>query len=459
MDRSYASRLRRILGACALSVLTAPALAASLPAERRSEPVIVRGDQVRELAATSTREIAVFRFDTATGWHPVAHQVDERRMTGLWPGAICPEQCEERYVFDGDEGNGLDADDEIVFMASSLGDKASERPVHTPAGFEIEVSIPGKRIAGYVYVFAMPAAGKPAVPGAVSYSRTVLDPSREDTTITTDKYRIHFSRLWVLDDLASLPGAGGDGTDLLDQWKGRAYDRSLRGETEDVVGLCGGWSNPAPHWGRHTYLGHIAGPVRAIRGVQGACSWPNLTRYDIFYPDMAEMTVNLRGHGFPPGSNGLWMYWDYAKAALPLTYYNAAIRRGTAIDGNNDSAYPNGDHEPASKTGVWEQVVGPHGGFAFTLRQTKVIPGPMKLVFADDAAFHDGTGSDPSPSPGVLGGHGIHIVHIEDTDPQTGGRPAQAVLRYRPLAAGAGSMGDRYLKVDADPLDVKATRF
>jgi hypothetical protein len=425
---------------------------AQLPPERRSEPLIVSGSSVRSLEGIPAAQVFVFRYDRSSGWQQVAHQIDERRMTKLWSEAKCPAQCEERYVFDSAEGNGLDADDEIVFLASDLGEKAgTDRPEGAAKGYEVEVRLPSGEPAGYVYVYSSKTLSQQAARSLVSYSRTRIDPSSEDTSITTDKYRVHFSRLWVLDELAVLSGAGGDGTDLLDQWKGRAYDRSLRGETEDVVGMCAGWSNAAPDWGSHKYLGHVAGPIRAIRSIQGACSWPNLTRTDVFYRDMAEIIINVRGHRFAPGSGGLWMYWDYAQAALPLTYSNPLVPAGTTIDGTNDAAYENGDHMPELKDGAWEQVSGVHGGFAFTIRQTMKIPGSVKPFFGDDSAFDDGTGSER----GVLGGHGIHVVHVENTDPATGGRPAQAIIRYRPLAAGAESVGAKYLAIDQAPLVVK----
>jgi hypothetical protein len=427
----------------------------SLPDERMSEPVVLTGDKIAHLAGTVTDELFVFRYDDTNGWVQIPHQVDERVLAPLWEGAACPDECELRYLFDGEdpEGNGLDDDDEVVFLAVDVGEEApGTRPAGVEdSGLEIRVVLPSEGVVGYAYLFPSstlrPDFGGPLV----SYTRSEVDAATEDTEVLTDAYRVHFLRNWVQDDIAVLANGGGDGVDLLDRWKGRAYERSLSGETEDVIGMCGGWSNPNPDWGIHLYLGHIDGPVRAIRLVQGACSWPNLTRLDVFYPGRADMILNVRGHPFGEGDGGIWGYWDWAEGAVPMTYYNPLVPDGTSIDGLEDPAYPNGDNGPEITEG-WDQVDSAHGGLVFAFKETIDVPGPFKAFLYDDVSYDDGTGEDPQGDPGIIGGTGFHLLHVGNTDPALGGTPGQVVFRYWPMPANAGNQGAIYAAIAFDPL-------
>ncbi len=214
--------------------------------------------------------------------------------------------------------------------------------------------------------------------------------------------------------------------------------------------MCGGWCNQDPDWGVHTYLGHINGPVRAIRSIQGACSWPHLTRVDVFYRGMAKMILNIRGHRFAPGAGGLWAYWDYEEAASPMTYYNPMVPEGTVIDGSNDPAYPNGDNGPEVAKG-WEQIDSAHGGIVSVVRETIDVPGPIKAFIWDDVGYDDGTGEDPQGDPGVIGGNGYHILYIDNTDPASGGTPAQVVFHYWPLPGSSGAVGESYAAAVMNP--------
>lgn len=442
------------LGVTATSATGAITVTTSLP--RDAEPVVVSGVDLPALSGTSPQDVFVFRFGTGGGWQQIPHQVDERRMTELWGGASCPTGCELRYVFSGTEGNGLDEDDEVVFMAADVGGIASGAPpdgVSGP-GYEVAVRIPGQSTAGYAYVFASSSLTKDFGPPLVSHTRTQIDPDTEDTDIVTPQYHLHLSRLWVIDAIEVLPGGGGDGVDLLDRWKGRAGSLSLSGETEDLVGVCGGWSNHDPDWGVHTYLGHIDGPVRAIRSLQGACSYTNLTRVDIFYQGMARLVLNIRGHAM----NDLYGYWDYDQAALPMMYYNPMVPSGTLIDGLNDPAYPNGDQAPDVSQG-WEQIDSAHGGIAFVFQETVDLPGSIKAFLWDNVGYDDGTGEDPTGTPGVIGGNGYHIPWAENTDPATGGTPAQIVLDYWPVPANSGKVGDSYFTVALNPLTIAVRPF
>jgi hypothetical protein len=419
-----------------------------LPDERYSEPIVIIASGLENLWGKSPDDIFVYRFDQNSGWQQIPHQVDERQLVQIYGGGSCdvsPEECDLQYIFDWPEGDGLDDNDEIVFMARDLGNTpTSMMPEDVSNAYQVQVTIPGSNQVGYAYIFYSTTLTKSFGPPLVSYSRTEIDIDEgiEDTEIITDNYRVHFSGQWIQDALEVSIAAGGDQVNLLDRWKGRAYDLSLYGETEDRIGMCAGWSNPTPDWGEHIYLGHKSGPVRAIRSIQGACSWPNLTRSDLFYDNRVDIVLNVRGHAFGPDEGGLWSYWDFSQAASPLTYYNLLIPGGTTLDGVEDPSYSNGDH--LAITSGWDQVDSPHGGAVFYFEQTIPIPGQVKAFILDDLDHDDGTGVDPANNIGVIGGTGIHITYIADTEPIFGGTPAQVIIHYWPQAANVGNIGQSF---------------
>jgi len=427
-----------------------------LPAERAVEPLVISGENFPALAGLPVDQIFVFRFDDAGGWQQIPHQVDERRSTTLWDGATCPIGCELRYVFDGDsEGNGLDEDDELVLLASDLGEESSaEPPAGTDGeGYRIRVELAELGVIGNAYVFASSSLAKDFGPAQVSYTRTVEDASDEDTEVITPFYRIHYRHLWVMDVFQVSAFAGGDGVDLIDRWKARAYTRDAAGETEDVHGMCG-FSDTNSPWGDHIYLGHIDGPVRAIRGIQGACSWSNLTRYNIFYPGRMDKIINLRGHSFSASMGGLWLYWDFSEAAAPLNYYSSLTPNGSILDGVEDPNFPNGDVGSAIEES-WSQVDSQHGGMAFLFRETIDVPGPLKGFIWDDADYYDGTGKEP----GTIGGIGHHLLYVASTDPLWNKPPAQVFFSIWPLPANTSEQGANYAATLSAPLQWSVSAY
>jgi hypothetical protein len=157
---------------------TTTTLPASLP--RDSEPIVLSGATLPTLSGTDPNEVFVFRFDATAGWQQIPHQVDERRMTPEnGTPESCPVGCELQYVFSGTEGNGLDDDDEVVFMGADVGERASgsRPPGVSGSGYEVAVTRPEGGPAGYAYVFASSTLSKDFGPPLVSYTRTPIDPS------------------------------------------------------------------------------------------------------------------------------------------------------------------------------------------------------------------------------------------------------------------------------------------
>jgi hypothetical protein len=394
----------------------------------------------------------------------------------------------------------LDDDDEIAFMASDAGRRApadATAPRGATDRKEVALADPLRPGAvAYVYLFLSP--NRPKVPAYVRYQRdadadrwidkdtfapgdpeqlgssntsygpnlegTVCDADgtvrsstdrfpRDGVTVSTANYRWHASGRWMIRSMqVAAPGGGRYGQDLIDRWKGRAFQQS----PDSSVSLVG-FEDEQVNWEANSaLLGERVGPVRAIREVWGADSGTNVTKTETFYRDAVTYRYHLRVHPIPP--DGLYTSWDY-NHGVAVRYFNALKPEGVAIDGKPDDvggidsvagqpAYfdaPDPTFDLPLAMLKWEQVSGsgrngslvyvlePKGATTFT--NPAVVP-----YYRDDACFDDGTGDDPVARPwpgeastdprvqaaygtkpcdqrqGSWGANGVHFFVTHDTD-------------------------------------------
>ena len=431
--------------------------------DKRAGVVVLKGADIPQLQGISIQSIAGYRFSETGTWERTIIQVDEMReakppMKGLiyvTPSSQTDAIPENDWAAKDTEA-GIDANDEIVFPVRALGEKAPDTvpnpdSISAPR-YEITWADPYTGTQRYYYIFAPVNGMGDLTEDDVVYRGNIYDcngyPSTcEDTTVDTACYSTHFSLRMVQDELRIKPEAGGDGSDLVDRWKGRAYAPSASsafvagiGENEDhkMNGrvYCGGWS---VYDSLHYYIGDKDGPVRAIRQVKGACSFPNLIRIWKFSRDSIEETLVLQGHGFGEQSGGLGMYWDYSNAASPLRYYSDSFPDGITFDGNPDFGTTVNIEEvsPAQRQeGLWWQVVGNSGGIMTFVKQTVSFPNPdqntMVVYMNDDKTWDDGTGSEP----GIIGGNGFRYLTVEGTE-DAGVQSPVFVTFIRPIPAEA----------------------
>jgi hypothetical protein len=407
----------------------------------------------------------------------------------------------------------LDDDDEVVFMASDTGPRAPRH--HAPPagargwrGREVSVLDPLRDTTKYVYLFLRRGGSHfSAANGYVHYQRnadadqwidentfakgdpeqlgssntgygpnlkgTVCDANgkqrqskdrfpRDGVTVSTAKYRWTASGRWMIRGMqVAKPGQPGVyGPDLIDRWKGRAFQSSPNSSVSLV-----GFEDEQVNWeANSTLLGERAGPVRAIREIWGADSGTNVTKTETFSRNLIAYHYRVRVHPIPP--DGLYMSWDY-NAHVATRYFNSLKPDGVAIDGVNDEVYGNIDEvggTPAfvdiadatfdvpAKAFTWEQVSGHDdlGSLVYVVAPT----GPTALVsplvapyYRDDKCFDDGTGDNPVARPwpgeaetdprvkaayankpceqrqGGWGQHGVHFFVTGDTDNAFVGTP------------------------------------
>ncbi|MGB1558370.1 MAG: hypothetical protein ACPHCJ_11350, partial [Oceanococcaceae bacterium] len=398
---------------------------------------------------------------------------------------------------------GLDDDDEIVFMASDAGPPAAALafPGDWQAVQMVHVIDPLNPAAlRVVYLVRKPGGSSfTAASGYVDYQReedadqwidrslfTSDDPEklgtsntgyganlsgtvcpdgtaasqkpssdrfpRDGITVQTETYRFQASGRWMKRDLRirppeaaiSNPADWDSRPDLIDRWKGRAFQQS----PDSVISLVG-FEDEQVNWEANSALiGERCGPVRCLREVWGADSGTNVTKTEAFYRDLITYQYRVRVHPIPP--DGLYTSWDYNREAMLPTaveqlagvqagrYYTALRPQGVPIDGINDDfgnvdgyaplpileCVGDGGPQPPASSGRcpaffdaadptfnvplafdnWEQVSGKGDSgslvYSFELVGLTSLANPLVVpYYRDDACLDDGTGDNPVPRP------------------------------------------------------------
>jgi hypothetical protein len=440
-----------------------------------------------------------YQWDTES-WKMTAGECDREYLPGEGPTT--------------DPVPTLDDDDEIVFMASDAGTQAPAGalgPIGTTAERqEVVLTDPLDGTVSYAYLFLRDGGSRfTADDGYVRYERhadadewidrysfesgdpeqlgssntgygpnlagTVCDPDgtvrsstdrfpRDGVTVSTDAYRWTASGRWMVRGMqVAKPGQPGVyGPDLIDRWKGRAFQSS----PDSTISLVG-FEDEQVNWEANSSLiGERTGPVRAIRETWGADSGTNVTKTETFYRDAVTYRYRLRVHPIPP--DGLYTSWDY-NAGVATHYFNAIKPEGVAIDGVNDDLgnvddvagvpaffdAPDATFDLPLALLKWEQVsgAGDNGSLVYILENKgpTTFENPTVVPFyRDDKCFDDGTGDNPVPRPwpgeastdqrvedgyvaaaggqtpyeqltcdqrqGAWGSHGIHYFFTGDTD-------------------------------------------
>lgn len=339
---------------------------------------------------------------------------------------------------------------------------------------------------------------------------------RDGLTVTTDAYKWTASGRWMVRGMqVRKPGddpARGYGEDLIDRWKGRAFQQS----PDSSISLVG-FEDEQVNWeGNSALLGELQGPVRAIRETWGADSGTNVTKTETFYRNAVHYRYRVRVHPIPP--DGLYTSWDY-NHDVAHTYYNehlhadqedpaaTTVDGGVPIDGRNDEVVGNIDgvqdfpayfdapdptHTKPLAFFNWEQVSGraDNGSlvYMFETKNVQSLENPLVVpYYRDDACLDDGTGDDPSPRPmpgdsqassypegtpcyteapegyegpyrqGCFGCHGVHYFFTHDTDNATfpsGGvnEIDGAQWQWAVPTAQPMNVGDRYANTVKTPL-------
>ncbi|HEX2087521.1 MAG TPA: hypothetical protein VHF89_17690 [Solirubrobacteraceae bacterium] len=279
-----------------------------------------------------------------------------------------------------DPVQGLDHNDEVVFMASDAG-PAARGGAPKPEGVEalkmVVLEDPANDLdPRYLYIGRTDGTRRPAFDGSNGYVRYQRDANadvyefsqssydnygnapvgmtcdadgnptgrvgrrrpRDYATISTDRYRFRYDGRWLMTKV-EISGDGGRsyGPDLVDRWKARAFAQDPGSETP-----CCGFEEEDTNWGgSSSLLGEKVGPVRAIRETWGADSGTNVVRRETFYRREMRQKTWLRVHVIPP-LDGIYAQWDF-NAGRVTRFFNERKPEGVDVDGRNDEVMGNLD--------------------------------------------------------------------------------------------------------------------
>ncbi|HEX8804768.1 MAG TPA: hypothetical protein VF743_11250 [Acidimicrobiales bacterium] len=357
--------------------------------ERPADPVVVSGADLPRLQGIAPGRLVAFRV-TASGWDQVPVQVDERLDTTMAAVYNLPANtfgsslaipvtvyADPSTFVGADPDPGLDADDEIAFMARDAGGAAAAGtapPAGTVGGgVQVRVTDPLQAgSAGYVYLYQSdgsldPGAGAHYVGYAFSLAsgdyrttyRRTAGPNPEDSTVTGGSYTMHFADRWLIDRL-TLTHGDRPGVDLADRMKYRV-----------VPGQCVR-SEDTFDAGEGAFIVNKVGPVRALRSYVGANSGPNTQATHAFYDARIDSTIDLRVHSLP----GVAAYLDLGRQAFGMSFRNPQLPGGVTVDGTPDAV-------PAS-TPTWWTFTGPQGVLGSGLTVDTDTGAPSATWYEDD---------------------------------------------------------------------------
>ena len=422
----------RIAGGISIILMLLACSAVSAAVSPDDTPVVVRGSMLPALEGTPVSEIGLFCYsDDTESFLPIPFQLDERIAHTFYENqvALFTEVMYDIYQ----EDNGLlDDEDEIVFL---YGDACGLAPEDAdwPEGADnvrIRLAASDDRPGGapsdrWVYLFTgtdLPAA-------TTSY---IIWDTTATGDILTDRMSMEYDGNWLLTGFRIFPPCG-TGEDLIDRVKGRA--RTITGAEEDEEI----WSQLS------TYLGGIAGPVRAIRYVKGAASASNTIHHDIVYRSFWHRVLNLRVH--PLDMARTYIDW---RPRPGLTYYSPERPDGVSIDGQVDAV-------PATFVS-WSLVRSPAGGIVI-LNDVPLNPlyGERREFYRDDDQFDDEIRLNPDygdEDDASYGSHGIELINLANSHTNS----IHVALYAYPLCMdiGDGTVGGDYYEFLESPFGLGA---
>ena len=453
---------------------------------RPTTPVVLTGARVPSLAGTAADRVVAFRHNensdsTGRAWTQIPVQVDQRKViafgtnptdntTAGVPGTVYGSgsggptglQYADPDTWIGVDTNpALDADDEVVFMASDAGGQLAPDVIGEPSGVvhrsgvAVRIDDPrGTGESGWVYLFATdgtldPAAGKDYVDyrfaltsGAykTTYKRRI-GPNPETSKVTTAAYEVGFTDRWK-EESWKVKAAGASGVDILDGQK-----------NQFAIGYCGR-SNVTFAAEEGAFVANIDGPVRAIRSYVGANSGPLTQRTHLMYRDRIDVVTNLRVHAIP----GVMDFIDYSVAAKAMTYRSSTKTTGVTIDGNADVV--------TTALASWEAVDGRQGQVLTKNTYTSDVPAG---VIGTGWFYRDQTTPPEAQCWGdgsFLGASGTSITgQIPNTDPRQAGfstLTGRRITQFGSPAADRGAIPTAAADWSADidtPLTTTITRY
>ncbi|MCA9352977.1 hypothetical protein KC901_02240 [Patescibacteria group bacterium] len=409
--------------------------AALPPVYRSHDPIVLSGAVLDQFYETDPDMIVGFKYDG--GWQQIPVQIDERDERDIaspygagagvyrWTYPTDPSNptalfyTDENTEIGADTDTYFDSNDELAFMVSDLGSRATSTfpdNVDTETCLEIQVDDYYQRGRSYLYLCRSsildPDAGDDYVTLTSDLTGTAGFPHNDDgttndenTTVSTDAYDWHYRAEWIGDEFTI------DGTDVLD-----TYDIIInQNGTPTCLRNVATYSS-----GENAFIAVKDGPVRVIRSFMGTNSGSLTYRTHIFYQNRQDVITVSKVHDFAPSSVSYYDVFDYNSDADGMTYRNSRQPYGDSavvIDGVADVL--NQDDE----TLLWESVAGSVGTISHIYRyETNGTSANFLFPFyyQDDATTPDYTCGVGDDEAWGTSGFGLTFVGDTCTDPLHG---------------------------------------
>jgi hypothetical protein len=356
---------------------------------RNLEPVVVTGADLPLLQGSPADSLFVYAFHEGN-WEQVPFQVDHV-VSGVYTSTV---------------GGSLGPTDEIVFMASDLGDNpplvdlTASLPIST-TWYEIEATDSlSPTLKGWAYVVRSSGLTK-------TFTETYAAFDGLTTQITTTNYALGFASSYPGFDYLALNGSG---VDILDRTKIRVHLTPPLGTlTEEQI--------PAVPLGLTKN-----GPVRVIIAGGGIIGYRSVLHSAVRY-SLPQLVAAAR------------FSTDFSASAVPSMFYNANTPAGEPIDGSPDVI-------GATPLSPWWQATGATGTLV-EIADASLVGGIQTNYYKDEATIVDHSDTGDRKSYGDTG------IRVDSPNPTVVYRSALFML-----PPGLPNVGAMYAAYFAHPLQI-----
>jgi len=300
--------------------------------DRVYEPVVIVGENIPDIFHKEINHLYLFVYDAAgSSWRLIPFQIDEADTTKKERKYFAPEKNEAlRGIFD--------FDDELVFMANDLGDRAdSTNWVENADSMrcEIELLDPISGEKRYVYLFYLPN-NILDIPAPYELAYDALN-----DLVSSSNYQVGFDHgapdtMGLLSDVWIKSGTG---VEIFDRVKVR-----LHGLVTLLFPLP---VTLAESYIRFDSVNAKIGPVRILRNMEanfsfvyGSLSFPpeEFPQTSFFYPWHGFYGLSFPVEDFRDYGDILYarLSWDMNQNAVGMHFYSENNTGGVLVDGNGN---------------------------------------------------------------------------------------------------------------------------
>ncbi len=377
--------------------------------KRTDDHVVMEGKVLEPLLGSRLDRLSLMAC-TDEGFRPVTFQLDEKNPDGEYVYKQGPAAGKDTDPL-------LDSNDELVFMADSIGPccNSGDWPEGAKAGVGIKVSDPVDGGQGWLYLFLFDDH-----PPLSEVDLVSMDFSSEGLKIITPEFILGMSGKKGFPDELHIPGQDGNmGPDMLDRFKARA-----------MIKLIGGiikFDMKVDEYFCHEPIGWIDGPVRIILYAKGYIKigffkydlpmnmmqfyYPNVISFP-FYFTMEESAV----------MNFVSAIADVNVVAfLDCNEYCFGIHTYDSFNPYNPEVVFDGRMSQAEKnlntTENLNWIVGYMPGIGASVNRI-IMPREWSTITRELYYLEDNTGTDPPEDyPGIIG-HGYKFkINLRDLKP------------------------------------------